>query len=341
MSEKTTRSEEFLFYIILCFVIIGYSSTLATGKIGALGAQTVEDLQFSGPFEAILLGLYSFKWFVLPMAITLSFRTGQVRFKVFSLLIGAFILSEALITTGKGTVLTLLMIWVIHSGFSGRAISKRFIIFSIAVSITMVTYSYLARTFTAITHSKEKFSIESTLKSIETVWSFRDQGAEIAMPSILNRMNYLDGLALVMANNVSPANTPFAYGSAVELVMFVPRFLWPDRPYYNFNVYCTTDIFDMPFIQFSESPIGRIGESYLVLGVFGLVMATVYSWIFISIYRYLCIKNHTLFYTSLYVFTLVTLILPDAYFFYASRAFFFSVIQLLGLRFLCNTLVPR
>jgi len=101
---------------------------------------------------------------------------------------------------------------------------------------------------------------------------------QVAMAATVDRFAYLDLLALVVEYGPVVPRGAYAAGSLVEVVDLIPRALVPDRPSYSFNTYITQSILGMPIR--SETPIGRIGESYFAFGWAGIVMASLYAALF-------------------------------------------------------------
>jgi len=176
--------------------------------------------------------------------------------------------------------------------------------------VLFAVYSYLARAFGVVTGEFNAGDIAANVSTaIENLGYWR----ESALTNIFDRFNYLDGLMLVQAKIQHIDKAYFQFGSVSELLNFIPRFLWSDRPLISFNHYMTEVIWEYDVL--SENPVGRVGESYFVFGWFGIVMAFVYAYLFSAIYAALFDGKSNVS-KSVYLFLLMVYIVPDAYLFY-------------------------
>ena len=95
----------------------------------------------------------------------------------------------------------------------------------------------------------------------------------------------------------------------------MPRIIWSNRPHLSFNHYITNAIWGEIY-TFSESPIGRIGESFFVLYWMGIVYAIFYALLWHFIFNNLIKKSDNELKHMLYFTLLCLIVIPDAYIIY-------------------------
>jgi hypothetical protein len=223
------------------------------------------------------------------------------------LIVVALIVADAVITTGKGMLVNVGIVSLAMTSYFGTKPRKVVVAGLAAMGIAFGVYSYLARTYGNV---RGEFSVAEFLGTVEEVKENLDQSRDVGIGGIVERFSYLDGLALLLRQDVGDPG-PYAGGSLIEVAMLLPRSVWPSRPHYSFNHYVTSSVWG--FNSFSETPIGRVGEAFFVLGWFGLVYALIYGLGFAALVRALLRARSGQFVHAVYVFLLVVVAVPDAY----------------------------
>jgi hypothetical protein len=185
--------------------------------------------------------------------------------------------------------------------------SRTFIAAFAAIGIVFSVYSYLARSYGDV---RGEFSVAKLRGTIEAVRESEHDAGTVGLLGLVDRFNYLDGLALAIRRGPG-GDDDYELGSLNELAMLVPRQLWPERPLYSFNHHVTASVWRESY--FSETPIGRTGESYYVLGALGVLLGALYGWLFTVAFRSTLAPARSAFSQAFYFFVLTVLLIPDAY----------------------------
>lgn len=254
-------------------VIIGYE--LSVGGAFALGGE-IEELQ--RPFWVNVASLpHALLWFAIAMGLVLWFkgRNRLVGFLMVALLV--LVVLEAFLTTGKGIVAALfLLLLFLDNLLNGRVLRPSLAVTGTAVLVMFSTYSYYARYTGGI--ALDTFDDYTAFLSGFAAQDIPEAIAE-QLDRILDRGTYyLDALILMSRTEVAPEHGPYALGSLVELSNLVPRAFGIVGEQYSFDRYVTLAVWGG--LDFSQVFIGRIGESYFVLGFAGLIYAVLYGGIF-------------------------------------------------------------
>jgi hypothetical protein len=304
---SATGSLTFLFLLTAA----GFAFRFYTGR-GVFGLyDTLADLR--NPLQDNLWSVPTgLKWLVLPWAWLGWEVTRRRLFLVLALASLGLVLALALITTGKADLLNLVLLYLAGMAYLRRRPSKAAVAVGLAVGVLFGIYSYLARTHGDV---RGEFSIDRIVATMSAVESNAGVGTDAAARQLVSRFSYLDGLGLCMRGSRVPPG-PFGAGSIVELAGLVPREIWPSRPFLSFNHFLTEAVWGMP--GFSETPIGRTGEAYFVLGGFGLAFAGFYGWLWAKVVKSLLGRpgrwRH-----MLYFLIFFNLLLPDAYLVYGIK----------------------
>lgn len=254
-------------------IVMGYE--ISVGGSFSLGTE-IEQLR--RPFWVNVAGLpYSLRWFAICMGVLLWIRDRTGLIACATLLLIALSLGEALVTTAKGIVIAFLLLFLfVDNLLTGRVVRLSVLFVGILLSVLFSTYSYYARYSGGIgLESLEDYTNALVAFLEDDVLQIVDEG----VISIVERATYyLDALLLMARTDASMEAGPYALGSLVELANLLPRGLefFPEQ--YSFDRYVTHAVWGE--YDFSQIFIGRIGESYFVLGHAGLLYALVHASIF-------------------------------------------------------------
>jgi hypothetical protein len=257
-------------------ITIGYE--ISVGGTFSLAAD-IEALQ--RPFWVNVCALpYSLKWFVLCMGALLWIRSRGRAVASATLLVAALCGAEALVTTGKGLVVAFLLLFLfVDNLVTGRVFRLSIVVLGGIAGVLFSAYSYYARLQGGI-------GLGSVGEYYEFVSATAGAGFdEIILEqiaAIIDRATYyLDALALMVRSNPAADAGPYVYGSLVEIANLVPRASGLISEQYSFDRHATWAVWGDS--TFGQVFVGRIGESFFVLGYAGLLYALVYALIFAAV----------------------------------------------------------
>jgi len=189
----------------------------------------------------------------------------------------ALLVLEAILTTGKGVVAALLLLLLfLDNLLNGRVLRPSLIAAGTVVLVVFSTYSYYARYAggIALGSLQDYGEFFSAFVSEDILQAIAEQ-----LDRIFDRGTYfLDALILMSRTEVALDQGPYALGSLVELLNLVPRAFDIVEEQYSFDRHVTLAVWGE--LAFSQVFVGRMGESYFVLGFAGLVYAVVHAAIF-------------------------------------------------------------
>jgi hypothetical protein len=254
-------------------ITIGYEIS-----VGGTFSIATEVQALQRPFWVNVCALpYALKWFALCMGAFLWIRSRSRAVVTATVLLAALCAAEAVVTTGKGIVLAFLLLFLFVDNLAtGRVLRLGVVLVGGIVGVLFSAYSYTAR----LQGSLGFGSVEEHYEFIaETAASSFD---EIVLENIIDRGTYyLDALVLIARSDAAAEAGPYAYGSLVELANLVPRATGLISEQYSFDRYVTWAVWgDSTFAQVF---VGRIGESFFVLGYAGLIYALLYALIFAGV----------------------------------------------------------
>jgi hypothetical protein len=323
----------------ICFGI-WLLATVALFAMGKVFTLYTSETDLHASFVVNLFStLESLKWFVLAYCLVALRRRSQKIVQVELVVTVVAIVLSTLITTAKGPMAYLVLIYLIWTSMTNRRPRLALLAIGVAAFFSVSIYSYVARYYGTV---RGEFSREVVQSNIETVYrklSDGYAGREMGARGTGDRISYLDGLALCIENRDWVSRGSYAFGSMVEFLNLVPRFAWPDRPFYSFNHQMTSDVWGAAV--FSEMPIGRIGESYYVLGPLGIAYAALYVGLYFFLYRRLYLLAANAYLNVVYIWLLITICFPDAYLLYNLKLAVSLLPVTVGAGVLCRILVQR
>ena len=274
----------FSFYFILVVTVIltgivSIAYEISVGGSFSLGGD-VEELQ--RPFLINLVSVpYTLKWFAIFLGVLIWLKTKNTAVALTLSVVSALIMVESVVVTSKGAFVTFaLVFFYIDNLLNGKLLRLSVLLPAIATGFVFSAYSYHARVSGGLGQG-----------SLGEYWDFvrnflqGDVAAEVddsAINLIDRGTYYLDGVLLMIRGNQSDVDHgSYTFGSLVELANLIPREFNITLEQYSFDRYVTNAVWgDWSFAQIF---IGRIGESYFVLGIFGIVYAFIHAVIFGSV----------------------------------------------------------
>jgi hypothetical protein len=291
--------------------IVSFCFRIAAGRIYGLNSSE-EDLK-TDFMSNLLLSLDTVKWLALVSATALGLLTRKREFIVMAATTAILILTFSILAASKGAMVQLVLIYLLFKGILGIPPNKKLLSTGVLIAITYSGFSYMQRQYAIVSGN---FDFYLLIDSLDEMFNQIDNEnfdtlIDLTVGSVANRLNYLDALVLAMRKFGEIANPLYQFGGFSELLNIIPRFIWESRPNINFNMYLTEFVWGIPGLV-SETPIGRIGESVLVLGWAGLVLAPVYGAIFGMIGKVFS-GSQSPTRLAVYVTILVNFVWPDAH----------------------------
>jgi len=268
-----------LFFLTALSVLLSGAVTLgyevSVGGSFSLGSD-IEELR--RPFWVNASALpYSLKWFAICMGLLLWLKSRGLAVALATLLVFTIVLTEAFLSTAKGIIAVFLLLFLfLDNLITGKIFRTSVLALGTIVMIVFATYSYYARDAggTGLESARDYFNFLTEFLG-EDLWSV----VEARLENVVERGTYyLDALLLMSRADTSTLSEVYAFGSLVEIANLVPRVfgILPDQ--YSFDRYVTFAVWGEQ--SFSEIFVGRIGESFFVLGFAGVVYAVIHSGIF-------------------------------------------------------------
>jgi hypothetical protein len=291
------------------------------GKLFVLNTD-VSDL-YSSFGDNFILMLDPLQWYAITSAFLLWKCTNNKTRLLQGVILLVIILFEAIASTAKGPLLYLLILYLFMKSVFNEKINYYLAVLSIAAVIVLAISSYYIRYYGVV---RGEFTINTLVDNVKLISNISENNDSIkfGIESISNRLNYLDALAITMNKRNSIDTDIYWFGSLSELLNIFPRAIWENRPLLNFNIFTTRNIWGYSDLV-SETPIGRIGESYLVLGFLGLIYAVFYGYLFAFIETKL-ISGLGAIRIPYYLFILYFYIIPDSHIvFYWKTILFISL----------------
>ena len=268
-----------LFFVSAVLVLLSGAVTfgyeVSVGGAFSLG-EGIEELR--RPFWVNVAGLpFSLRWFAVCMGLLLWFKSRDRLAALATAALLALLVLEAILTTAKGVVAALLLLLLfLDNLLNGRVLRPSLAVAGTVVLVVFSTYSYYARYAggIALGSLQDYGEFFSAFVAGDILQAIAEQ-----LDRILDRGTYyLDALVLMSRTDVVPDGGHYALGSLVELWNLVPRAFAIVGEQYSFDRYVTHAVWGE--LAFSQVFIGRIGESYFVLGFAGLIYAALHAAVF-------------------------------------------------------------
>lgn len=282
--EKQARvvegAESRLLLILFAFYACSWVVMYKYGAFARLGENRLYEYSY---IRTIAGFIYGFAPFIVGLAGLLMLRDRRIVMLFVVLVMACFMMLPSFIGGGRGALLTVFMMFGLLL-FRTRGLSKYITIFSV---LMFVVFAGLVITGLRTSHFYQK---QQTVEDVK--YALSDQvgeishSAESALLSVLDRFSYYSDTWVILKRKRwdgegGVAKGIYPLGSITDLYMFVPRPIWPGKPYGRFNYW-------MAYVVSGKThqldyPIGRIGEAYYVADLGGIIFAPIYAFIFVSI----------------------------------------------------------
>lgn len=299
--------------------VLGYE--VESGGSFSLG-QDIQELR--RPLWVNLFGVFfSLKWFSLCLGVLVSIRTKNPKLVFATFLILLMIVAEGILSTGKGFLAVLFLMFLFIDNFlTGRIVRLPVALVGAIILIFFSAYSYYSRINIGFgAESEGGFKDFFNFFSSGDVFGVVGDQLEI----MLDRGTYyLDGLIIMIRDGLAVAPGPYAFGSAIEIFNIIPRAAGLGIEQYSFDRHITESVWKS--WVFSQIFIGRIGESYFVLGYLGVIYGVINASVFAFVARRWKSSSKSLAGIALYFSVLVSWLHQDASLFYQIKSLLYILI---------------
>lgn len=272
-------------FVLIAIYLAGWGINIASGNYHSLGESRFNTVSTFGALLNFMEGVL-----FLPIGLALFLYLRDKRLFLFFIviaLIGTMVIT-AVLSGGRGILIQAMYTLAVFC-FLQPKISK--ILFTAVPLALVVVIGILITFLRGTTYYGAKAEIGEAQYALEGASeSIRYGEAGDLAGTVINRFSYYaDTWVVLNEMRWGGGGVPrgmYPLGSISDLYMLVPRFIWSSKPMgIRFN-YWTSIIIEGRSLPI-DFPIGKIGEAYFVLDVFGVLYAFFYAFIFQVFYRYL------------------------------------------------------
>tara|TARA_B110001469_G_scaffold91958_1_gene87464 strand:- start:4568 stop:5866 length:1299 start_codon:yes stop_codon:yes gene_type:complete len=265
-----------LFGLYACSWVVMYKY----GAFATLGDNRVYQYSY---IRTIANFIFGFAPFIVGLAGLLMLRDRRITMFVVVLLMACFMMLPSLIGGGRAALLGVFIMFGLLL-FRTKGMFKYVAVLS---ALVLVVFAGLVVTALRGSHFYQKEQVSEDVKyALSAQMGEVSYAAGDALLSGLDRFSYYSDTWVMLKRKRwnGEGGVPkgiYPLGSITDLYMFVPRPIWPGKPYGRFNYW-------MGFVLLGRThdldyPIGRIGEAYYVADFAGILFAPIYAFLFVSI----------------------------------------------------------
>ena len=249
----------------------------------------------------------------------------------------AAMLFDSFMTTSKAPLIVIGIVYLLYKEIVHEKISK--VIFAVLIFLVFATfyYSYYTRYFG---ESIGKINIDTALNNAEMAYYNKENILSITSVAFFNRIELFDNLIYTMKKSDQVKKGYYTFGSVAELLNLVPHAILKDRPFLYFDYFVVENIL-VSGLKGVSSSIGKIGESFFVLGYFGLTLSIIYAFIYFYLYYFLVYTNITLSKLLIYLNLYFLYFLNDNYFFQNIVVILYLSLFIILMNFFFNTKIKK
>lgn len=242
-------------------------------------------------FESILLLLFEGRWLLAGLAIAIYAATRRIDALVVVLGLCLVLMLHAAISGGRGHALMAVYLLAILATVHGLGLKKLVISAGVLAGIGfLLMVMTVARVDNQYRRAGSTDDVAANLGEAKAKLADR---VEEVLANGIGRLTIYDAEFPVVVERVKEgADRPLRYrlGSAVDVLKFVPRVLWPGKPDDTFNVWMSRYLYGRYGLNQYDCPIGRVAESYYVAGWLGIVAGAFYglafTYVFLRLYAH-------------------------------------------------------
>lgn len=277
---------------LLIPVLFSYLYGIGTNSFSFIDGDTERQLSTS-IVKMILMNITSFVNYLFAIAFLFWRKEGKNRKNKVIVCIAFFLLCLRGVTSGgRGPILTSFFILasglLLVGGVKKMVRGAIVVVLPIVFLLTAVTY-FRSGEGENIYYQGNTTNVDAVYEMIKRVkGEAKVENLERSQEHVLWRMTYqLDTWAyfLSQSNSGEQINKGrYLYGSIADFRHFIPTMVWKEKDPENLDYWLGTYLAQSPHMKLSF-PVGRIGESLLVLGKGGIIFAVLNGFLFTWFFR--------------------------------------------------------
>jgi len=274
--------------------------------------------------ENIYVGTFGLHYLLLFIFLYLSYYRRR-RYFIFVVLLVFLITFESFMTTAKANFIVMTYVYLFFTSISGKKINFYLILVVISFLYFFSVYSYVARYSGSVFDVVNLETVENTLITSPELSQIYSEKIKF---SLVNRFELLDNLIIMINGYENIEKGIYYFGSIVELLNVVPRFLWEEKPKrMYFNYFVLSNVLNKNVN--AASSVGKIGESYLIFSFFGAGLGLPVGMLFAYLYLSLLVRGSSIA-RLVYATLFFTYFAYDDYMFQSTFSVFFLTTIVVG-----------
>lgn len=315
MQEEDAKRGFARFANVLCIAVL----LAAAIRYRSLQIQGIVGGEMAGAFgDTLLDNIMYLQWVAMFAAAVMIWRFRMKRFALHFGLVVAVLLLRSFVLTEKASIFIFAILYLVCESFLKINSRKTVFIAIMCLGLGNSMYSYMIRSYGNFRGTINKDTVAgnlgTTMDNREELWQMG--------PYLINRFNLMDNLIYTMKRSEQMDKGVYKFGTVVEIANFIPRVIWPERPFLYFNYFVVEQIFGLPFG--SSDSIGRIGESYFVASYAGVFAGIGYAWLFFFLFYRLWHLATRVYKRLIFINIFGIYIIHDAYLFQAAVPLVFT-----------------
>ncbi|NLH39964.1 MAG: oligosaccharide repeat unit polymerase [Elusimicrobia bacterium] len=261
--------------------------------------------------DIFISNLQPLKYLLIFLLLSFYRLNFKRKYLVLSIIMSFVIAFDSLISTSKAPIFILFMLYIIYLNIYSLKVKKIWLLLFSLIVIGNIYYSYAIRYYGKI-HGEITF--ENVKNNFSVAIDSFDGINERIISSFYNRIELLDNLIYLQKRYGNFDKSYFTLGSFVEILNIIPRALWSNKP--NLELcYFMVEIIQNKQMKNVSAGVGRIGESFLILGNIGFISGIINSFIMFFIYYKTLYIHKSPFLILFYVNLIFTYFISDNYIF--------------------------
>jgi hypothetical protein len=232
-------------------------------------------------FDIFLTNFDGLRYMTLYLILSLYKTTLLKRYLLLSIVISSLIIIDSIFSTSKTPIFMLLVVYLTYYSSFNFKLNKPIFLAILLMGILNFYYSYVVRYYGNIAGN---ITFEDIKSNIDLFYKNTEILDSKVLSSFFNRFELLDNLIYTMKRNNEIDKKYFIFGSLTEVFNIIPRVIWTEKPNLELSYYIV-EVIQNKGMEKVSAGFGRIGESFFVLGYFGLVYAFINALLMYFIYQ--------------------------------------------------------
>jgi len=248
--------------------------------------------KYYGVFDLLVTNIELLKYLTVLLLLTIYRLYQKKKFLFAALLISMFIILDSVISTSKTPIFMLFILYLVYTSLFEIKFNKVLVSIMVFLGIVNFYYSYVVRYYGNI---RGTVTSDTIINNFYIVYDKFGDISERVLSAFVNRFELLDNLIITMKRVDFIDKGYFQLGSISEVLNIIPRSIWPDKPNLQLSYYII-DVVQGKQMKGVSAGFGRIGESFFVLGHYGILYALINALIMVVIYNktVFSMKKHSL-----------------------------------------------